>query len=211
MGQGWSKIKPCGARVKTLSFGPASLHCHPYVNIIMLLEFKLRENYNKPTCGMTCFHFAYLCFNHLHYAHLNFNPLPIRYPPHHQTLEKHLFIQNQNIIRIKNTNPFFFSSWALETWKSLVLSWGFDFFDRAFLWGWGSNFGLSRGIEYSKIDHHQVRHFYFMWVLRFKVLMVALIHRKLIIDVFFEWKLLRFKWTYVYIWDLCAENKSNSG
>ena len=42
--------------------------------------------------------------------------------------------------------------------------------------------------------------------LGFQVLMVALI-----IDVFFEWKLLRFKWAYVYIWDLCAENKSDSG
>ena len=47
--------------------------------------------------------------------------------------------------------------------------------------------------------------------LGFQVLMVALIHKKLIIDVFFEWKLLRFKWAYVYIWDLCAKNKSNSG
>ena len=35
----------------------------------------------------------------------------------------------------------------------------------------------------------------------FQVLMVAFIHRKLIIDVFFKWKLLRFKWAYMYIWD----------
>ena len=156
---------------------------------------------------MARFHFACLCFN----IHLNFNHLPIHYPPHHQTLEKHIFIQNQNITRIKNTNPLFFSSQAPETWKSLVLSWGFDFSDLAFMWGWGSNFGLSWGIEYSKIDHHQVRHFCFMWVLGFKVLMVALIHWNLIINVFFEWKLLGFKWTYVYIWDLCDKNKSGSG
>ena len=143
--------------------------------------------------------------------HLNFNPLPICYPPHHQTLKKHIFIQNQNITRIKNTNPLFFSSQAPETRKSLVLSWGFDFSDLAFMWGWGSNFGLSWGIEYSKIDHHQVRHFCFMWVLGFKVLMVALIYWNLIINVFFEWKLLGFKWAYVYIWDLCDKNKSGSG
>ena len=78
-----------------------------------------RDNYNKPTCGMARFHFAYLCFNHLHFAHLNFNPLPIRYLTHHQTLEKHIFIQNQNITQIKNTNPLFFSLWAIETRKSL--------------------------------------------------------------------------------------------
>ena len=88
----------------------------------------------------------------------------IHYPPHPQTLEKHPFIKNQNITRIKNTNHWIFSSWALETWKSLVLSWGFDFSDRAFMWGWGSDFGLSWGIEYSKIDYHQVWHFCFMWV-----------------------------------------------
>ena len=35
----------------------------------------------------------------------------------------------------------------------------------------------------------------------FQVLMVAFIHKKLIIDVFFKWKLLRFKWAYMYIWD----------
>ena len=160
---------------------------------------------------MIRFHFVYLLFKHLHFAHLNFNQLSIRYPPHHQMLEKHFFIQNQSITWIKNTNPLFFSPRALETRKSFVLSWSFYFSDCAFMWGWGSNFGLSWGIEYLKIDHHQIRHFCFMWVLGFKVLMVALVYRKLIIDVFFEWKLLRFKWAYVYIWDLCAKNKSGSG
>ena len=29
--QGWSKIKPCRAVVKILSFGPIPPHCHPYV------------------------------------------------------------------------------------------------------------------------------------------------------------------------------------
>ena len=32
------------------------------------------------------------------------------------------------------------------------------------MWGWGSDFELSWGIEYSKIHHHQVQNFYFMWV-----------------------------------------------
>ena len=57
-------------------------------------ERKKRDNYNKPTCGIVRFHFVYLCFNHLHFAHLNFNLLSISYPPHHQMLEKHIFIQN---------------------------------------------------------------------------------------------------------------------
>ena len=29
VGQGWSKMKPCGTEVKTPSFGPAPPHCHP--------------------------------------------------------------------------------------------------------------------------------------------------------------------------------------
>ena len=41
----------------------------------------LRDNYTKPTCGMAGFHFAYPWFNHLHFTHLNFNSLSIRYPP----------------------------------------------------------------------------------------------------------------------------------
>ena len=53
---------------------------------------------------MIRFHFAYPWFNHLHFAHLNFNPFALRYPPHPQTLEKHIFNTNQNITRIKNTN-----------------------------------------------------------------------------------------------------------
>ena len=37
---------------------------------------KKRDNYSKPTCGMTRFHFTYPWFKTLHFAHLNFNPLP---------------------------------------------------------------------------------------------------------------------------------------
>ena len=39
------------------------------------------DNYNKPTYAMAHFHFAYPWFKTLHFAHLNFNPLPICYPP----------------------------------------------------------------------------------------------------------------------------------
>ena len=100
---------------------------------------------------MTHFHFVHPWFNHLHFAHLNFNLLPIRYTPHPQMLEKHNFIKNQNITLIKNTNYWIFSSRSIETRKSLVLSWGFDFFDHAFMWGWGSDFGLSLSSQNKKI------------------------------------------------------------
>ena len=101
-------------------------------NLKKILLINSRNNYSKLTCGMTRFHFAYLWFKILHFAHLNFNLLPISYPPHPQMLEKHLFIQNQNITRIKNTNHWIFSSQTLETRKSLVLSWG-KYFPR--IWG----------------------------------------------------------------------------
>ena len=42
--------------------------------------FFYRDNYSKPTCDMTRFHFAYPWFKTLHFAHLNFNMLSIRYP-----------------------------------------------------------------------------------------------------------------------------------
>ena len=42
---------------------------------------KKKDNYSKPICGMAHFHFAYPWFKTLHFAHLNFNPLPIHYPP----------------------------------------------------------------------------------------------------------------------------------
>ena len=38
------------------------------------------DNYNKPTYDMARFHFAYPWFKTLHFANLNFNPLPIHYP-----------------------------------------------------------------------------------------------------------------------------------
>ena len=37
---------------------------------------KKKDNYSKPICGMAHFHFAYPWFKTLHFAHLNFNPLP---------------------------------------------------------------------------------------------------------------------------------------
>ena len=45
------------------------------------LFYFLRDNYSKPTCGMTRFHFDYLWFKTLYFAHLNFKFLPIHYPP----------------------------------------------------------------------------------------------------------------------------------
>ena len=84
-----------------------------------LFFFCFWDNYSKPTCSMSRFHFTYPWFKTLHFAHLNFNLLPIRYPPHLQTLEKHIFIQNQNITQIKNMNHWIFYSRALETRKPL--------------------------------------------------------------------------------------------
>ena len=49
------------------------------------------DNYSKPTWGLARFHFTYPWFKTLHFAHLNFNPLPIRYPPFPLPLEKHIF------------------------------------------------------------------------------------------------------------------------
>ena len=51
----------------------------------------IRDNYSKPTWGLARFHFTYPWFKTLHFAHLNFNPLPIRYPPFPLPLEKHIF------------------------------------------------------------------------------------------------------------------------
>ena len=60
-------------------------------NTIHTFKNYFRDNYSKPTWGMIRFHFAYLWFKTLHFAHLNFNQLPIRYSPHPQTLGKHIF------------------------------------------------------------------------------------------------------------------------
>ena len=51
------------------------------------------DNYSKPLWGLARLHFAYPWFKTYHFVHLNFNLLPIRYPPHPQTLEKHHFIK----------------------------------------------------------------------------------------------------------------------
>ena len=39
------------------------------------------DNYSKPTCGMTRFHFAYPWFNYLHFDHLRLVPLAFRNLP----------------------------------------------------------------------------------------------------------------------------------
>ena len=53
------------------------------------------DNYSKPTWGKACLRFAYPWFKTLHFTHRNFNPLSIRYPPHPQPLEKHIFKEKQ--------------------------------------------------------------------------------------------------------------------
>ena len=60
-----------------------------------LYIYFFRDNYSKPTCGKACFHFAYLWFNHLHFAHLRLVPLTFRNPPLRLQLEKHIFRQKQ--------------------------------------------------------------------------------------------------------------------
>ena len=61
-----------------------------YINIV-----GFGDNYSKPTYGITRFHFAYLWFNHLHFAHLRLVPLAFRNPPLCLLLEKHIFRQKQ--------------------------------------------------------------------------------------------------------------------
>ena len=53
------------------------------------------DNYSKPTWGLARLRFAYPWFKTLHFAHLNFNPLPICYPPFPLPLEKHIFREKQ--------------------------------------------------------------------------------------------------------------------
>ena len=59
--------------------------------LVLLGYYKIWDNYSKLTWGKARFRFAYLWFKTYHFAHLNFNPLPIRYPSHPQPLEKHIF------------------------------------------------------------------------------------------------------------------------
>ena len=54
-----------------------------------------RDNYNKLTCGMTHFHFAYPWFKTLHFAHLRLVSLAIRNPPLRLPLGKHIFREKQ--------------------------------------------------------------------------------------------------------------------
>ena len=152
--------------------------------------------------------FAYPWFKTLHFTHLYFNPLPIspsyvRKTHFYSKLEHNtdqttwthsLFLTSPRNVKIPCTELGFWFFWSyfhvrVRFWLWIVLRhWIFE--DKS---SPGTTF-LLYGFE-----------------LGFQVLMVALIHRKLIIDVFFEWKLLKFKWVYVYIWDLCVENKSDSG
>ena len=57
--------------------------------------FFFLDNYSKPTWDKACLRFVYPWFKTLHFAHRNFNPLSIRYPPHPQPLEKHIFREKQ--------------------------------------------------------------------------------------------------------------------
>ena len=56
---------------------------------------KIRDNYSKPTWGMTRFHFAYPWFKTLHFAHLKLVPLAFRNPSLCLPFEKHIFRQKQ--------------------------------------------------------------------------------------------------------------------
>ena len=63
---------------------------------------KIRDNYSKPTWGMTRFHFAYPWFKTLHFAHLKLVPLAFRNPslclPLENTfLSKNKYNKNQKV------------------------------------------------------------------------------------------------------------------
>ena len=61
-----------------------------------------RYNYSKSTCDMTRFYFAYPWFKTLHFAHLNFNLLPIHYPPLFKSGVKMYFIFTFMSLSTKN-------------------------------------------------------------------------------------------------------------
>ena len=152
--------------------------------------------------------FAYPWFKTYHFAHLYFNPLStspsdVRKTPFYSKLE-------HNTNQTTRTHSLFLTS--PRNTKIPVTELGFWYFLLCFrvrvrFWLWvvlrhwiledRSSLGTTFLLYGSELG--------------FQVLMVALIHRKLIVDVSFEWKLLRFKWAYVYIWDLCVENKFDSG
>ena len=56
--------------------------------------FFFLDNYSKPTCGLTCFHFAYPWFKTLHFAHLSLFSLGLYYPPLAFLLENNFYYQN---------------------------------------------------------------------------------------------------------------------
>ena len=65
--------------------------------ILNILELNVIHglSYTKLTCGMARFHFTYLWFKTLHFAHLRLVSLAFRNPPLHLPLEKHIFRQKQ--------------------------------------------------------------------------------------------------------------------
>ena len=70
--------------------------------------FILKNNYSKPTCGMVHIYFAYLWFNHLHFAHLSLFLLRFCYPLIGFSVKKKLLPLKHNITRIKKLGFEFF-------------------------------------------------------------------------------------------------------
>ena len=69
----------CYIKIKmtTMSNIVSVIFSQQILNNKLLLMIKKMDNYSKPTCDMARFHFAYSWFKSLHFAYLNFNPLPI--------------------------------------------------------------------------------------------------------------------------------------
>ena len=172
------------------------------------------DNYSKPTWDLVRLHFVYPWFKTWHFVHLYFNLLPP--PPRLRTSpldvrKTHFYSKlEHNMDQITRTHSLF----LMSPWNAKIpyTELGFWFFWLCFcvrvrFWLWV----VLRQWKFEDKSAPGTTFLLYGSELGFHVLMVALIHKKLIIDVFFEWKLLRFKWAYVYIWDLCAENKSNNG
>ena len=61
------------------------------------------DNYSKPTWGLARFHFTYMWFKTLHFAHLKLVPLAFRNPPLRLPLEntflgKNKYNKNQKVV-----------------------------------------------------------------------------------------------------------------
>ena len=92
--------------------GPFAYYLVIHRNISLLsclCQFYIWDNYSKPTWGLARFHFAYPWFKTLHFAHLNFNPLPT----FGFSVRKQLLQPKHNITGIKKLGFEFF-------WKSLI-------------------------------------------------------------------------------------------